>query len=284
MLQIARESRSECLQLMKIWDTQGLLTLFEGPVGDGMFCRVFNCFKSAECDRQIGDRSRINMSEFSYDGPSKFLPPGPVLTQLRVARLSQKLVASVTDRRDFYHQAAVSLQRAQTNLLPFPFEPSELAGLRALEEFVGRNSKTTLGDREMVGFAAGPRSRCTSPKPLFGGFASLFQGDHLGVEFALCAHQCLLEDEGLLSEEHQVRGHWPFPKGPKYSGVVIDDYFVIGREGASVSADETEALRSCRGLVRSIIVSACWARRRKTLRHLIASKQQALRLCPMLLR
>eukprot|EP00435_Cladocopium_sp_Y103_P017362 s4386_g4.t1 len=241
-----RESRSECLKLMKIWDSKGLLRLFEEPAGPGLFSRVFNCFKNTEQDRQIGDRRRVNMAELSYDGPSQFLPPGSVLTQLKLARFSQRLVASVTDRRDFYHQAAVTSSRAQTNLLPFQFEPEELADLDAYQKLsedlpTGRAGvREEIGDRLGFSGGVGRRKRWT-PRPLFGGFGSLFQGDHLGVEFALCSHQTLLEDAGLLNESHQIRGKFPFPKGPTYTGLVIDDFFFIGREAVHTPAAETAA-------------------------------------------
>ena len=243
-----KESRSECLELMKIWDAKGLLRLFDAPPEPGMFCRVFNAFKNSEQDRQIGDRRRVNMAEMSYDGPSKFLPPGQLLTQISLARFSQKLVASVTHRRDFYHQAAVMESRAQTNLLPFCYPLSDLSGLSATLDFLEKpngkvsSSREVIGDR--LGLSCKKKSRCGSRGPkslLFGGFASLFQGDHLGVEFALCSHQTLLEDEGLLDASHQVQGYHCFPKGPRYSGLVIDDYFMIGREPANAPACETSA-------------------------------------------
>ena len=229
-----QESRAECFELMKVWDAKGLLEFFPGPADDGMFCRVFNAFKNPSTDRQIGDRRRVNMAERSYDGPSKFLPPGPLLVQLRVQRHREQLIASVTDRRDFYHQASVSIERAQTNLLPFSFDRSEVLGFAALESF-DRRAQTAMpkqrevaGDR--LGFAPEVGAKKRHEGPLFAGFSSLFQGDHLGVEFALCAHQTLLEEGGLLSESNQIRGHHGFPLGPIYTGLVIDDFFVIGRE------------------------------------------------------
>eukprot|EP00435_Cladocopium_sp_Y103_P070841 s475_g36.t1 len=230
------ESRSECLSLMKLWDRQGLLKLFTRPLADGLFSRVFNCFKSPEHDRQIGDRRRVNMAERSYDGPSKHLPPGPILLQLSCKKFKQKLVASVTDRRDFYHQAKVSQRRAQSNLLPFCFSAEELVGTKALEEVLQQPSGPRRRDREGFGDDLKGKRRLEQLEDeaaYYGGFASLFQGDHLGVEFALAAHQSLLEGAGLLCDGEQVRGHCLFPKGPIYSGLIIDDFFLISRERAS---------------------------------------------------
>eukprot|EP00435_Cladocopium_sp_Y103_P038785 s1447_g10.t1 len=229
-----QESRSECLKLVKLWDAKGLLELFPQPAEDGMFCRVFNAFKGPLVDRQIGDRRKVNMSERSYDGPSQFLPPGPLLIQLKAKRYHEKFVASVTDRRDFYHQASVSLERCQTNLLPFCYKYDEVCELGAFGKLVERAAAGKSQKREVVGDRLGVKSLSPDAKsfvgPWFPGFRSLFQGDHLGVEFALCAHQTLLEQDGLLVDHEQIKGHHGFPVGPVYTGLVIDDFFVISRE------------------------------------------------------
>jgi hypothetical protein len=91
------------------------------------------------------------MAEMSYDGPSKFLPPGQLLTQISLARFSQKLVASVTHRRDFYHQAAVMESRAQTNLLPFCYPLSDLSGLSATLDFLEKPNGKVSSSREVIG-------------------------------------------------------------------------------------------------------------------------------------
>ena len=49
---------------------------------------------------------------------------------------------------------------------------------------------------------------------VYGGFKSLFQGDHLGVEFALESHTSVLRKKGLLVESETVLRHKPFPQGP----------------------------------------------------------------------
>ena len=65
---------------------------------------------------------------------------------------------------------------------------------------------------------------------LYPGFKTLFQGDHLGVEFALEAHQELLYRGGLLKDEQRVRANAPFPLTSCWEGLIIDDYFCIGAE------------------------------------------------------
>ena len=58
---------------------------------------------------------------------------------------------------------------------------------------------------------------------------NLFQGDHLGVEFAFASHEQLLVDEGLLDSACRLLGH-PVPDGCRLEGLIIDDYFAIGVE------------------------------------------------------
>ena len=75
------------------------------------------------------------MAEYAFDGPSQFLPSGPLLVQLRVDCFCQRLRACVADRRDFYHQAKVILERAQTNVLPFSFSAGEIVFFCSLPAF-----------------------------------------------------------------------------------------------------------------------------------------------------
>ena len=74
------ELRERNLELCKLWDSKGLLRLFQNPLKAGHFSRVFNAHKSWEVDLQIGDRRIPNARERSIDGPSKQLPAGFLLT------------------------------------------------------------------------------------------------------------------------------------------------------------------------------------------------------------
>lgn len=49
----AQESCEENAKLLKVWDACGLLDLFPSPVEPGLFCRVFNAFKTTEVDRRL---------------------------------------------------------------------------------------------------------------------------------------------------------------------------------------------------------------------------------------
>eukprot|EP00435_Cladocopium_sp_Y103_P035541 s2138_g9.t1 len=163
-------------------------------------------FESPLQDRQIGDRRYPNACEYHVPGPSKDLPPGHLLAQIHVKRGREKLLGSVTDRRDFYHQALVSSSRASTNMLPFSYPIEVFNGTAAYEKyfeekFKGRKRK----DRFEAGDLFGQREEKQHVSgQVFPSFTSLFQGDHLGVEFALSSHEHLLKEEGILNEAQRL--------------------------------------------------------------------------------
>ena len=79
----------------------------------------------------------------------------------------------------------------------------------------------------------------------------MFQGDHLGVEFALQSHAVLLEGCGLLDPSTRILGHHGFPPGPHWDALVIDDYFALSCEPLSCHDSKTFAM-SALGRARSI--------------------------------
>ena len=148
----------------------------------------------------------------------------------------KKLIGCVTDRRDFYHQAKVTRARAWSNQLPFAFPVESFFGSRELCELQQVLSRPY--DREAHGDRLGWETKPSllvhpSPQKVYAGFSSLFQGDHLGVEYALVSHTNLLRWGGLLKQDSQVLRHQPFPPGPCWEIIVIDDYVIISREAAS---------------------------------------------------
>ena len=244
---LVHESREENLKLCKVWDSRGLLALFRGPVLPGHFSKVFNCFKNADVDRQIGDRRIVNAKERSLDGPSSCLPPGFMLTSLRTKPFVEKVCASITDRQDYYHQTKVSPERARTNMLPFLFTDKELEGCAALSVATGLESAARRAKkrREDVGDGFGAvHDHASQRDGWYGCFNSLFQGDHLGVEFALQGHECLLQANGMLDSSKRLLGHHPFPLSTELEGLIIDDYFAIGIEAASTPSCNTFAARA----------------------------------------
>ena len=227
------EDKKENLKLAKLWSSKGLLALFDEEPPGPYYTRVFNNYKSTVHDRMIGDRRQPNAAERAVAGPSRQLPIGFMMTSMLCPRGFQ-LVGSVTDRKDFYHQALISRQKAHLNCLPFAFPISEFEGTDAYRDLMDiKQRRKQRKRREDAGDLYGC-DRAAIGVPLestaYPAFASLYQGDHLGVEYALSAHGYLLEQAGLLTSESRLMSKHPFPRGPVWQGLVIDDFFAISRE------------------------------------------------------
>ena len=242
----AAESREEYLALTKKWDELGLLRLHLPEDGEEGLARIFNTYKSREWDRQIGDRRKANSMERSISGPSSNLPPGPSLLSIFCLRGSHSLRGSVTDRRDFYHQALVTPEKSRWNGIPFVFDQEELGGLTALGEFHRDFGESVSRRREDVGDRLGMEKAKKFARyegPLRPSFKALYQGDHLGVEFALQAHEGLLKKEGLLVPENRLQGHENYPVSGTWEGLIIDDYFCISSQEKMKDAMDSDAYR-----------------------------------------
>ena len=122
------EDPQENFKLALLWDARGLLRLLPSLPDDQAYrhtCRIFNAFKAADRDRQIGDRRIANASERHVPGPSKWLPQGQLLVGLQVARFREQITAYVSDRKDFYHQVEITgAEHVKPPALPTPWTPS----------------------------------------------------------------------------------------------------------------------------------------------------------------
>ena len=238
------EDPDENLKLALLWDSKGLLALSRDLPHKRAFTRIFNARKDDKNDRQIGDRRFQNFCERGVQGPSKFLPGGYLLTGVHVPR-GCIIRGSITDRKDFYHQAAVSSQRASSNCLPFAYKTEVFSKTKAwqdllLRESPGQKGREDVGDK--LGFRAKPILQQDTDL-VYPNFASLLQGDHLGVEFALSGHSSLLRRAGLLTDEQAIHGGKAFPEGPVYQGLCIDDYFVLAAEPSSTAKENSQTAR-----------------------------------------
>ena len=104
-------SAEEVLGMCKVWDAKGLLRLFPwelGPMKSAGCTKVFGNFKGPDADRQIGDRRAQNFIEGKLPGPSRHLPSGVSLLQLAPKRYEEKLIGSITDRKDFEEKVCPS--------------------------------------------------------------------------------------------------------------------------------------------------------------------------------
>ena len=264
MFQIGRvqafrnEDRDEYLKLARKWDSLGLLGLHRLEEGPGGFCKIFNTYKNLDADRQIGDRRNVNAMECSAGGPSSRLPSGPLLTNL-CCPPGCGLRGSITDRRDFYHQVSVSLSRSASNMTPFGFSVEELSGCSALEDFISRTKEVKydravhgdrLGKTEKFGKLRAPvlgqhasKSLRSEDELLYPCFGAIYQGDHLGVEFALEGHHNLLRREGLLVDSQRLEGHSTLPICFLWQALIIDDFFVVSAQWRRDKKEDSSAFK-----------------------------------------
>eukprot|EP00438_Fugacium_kawagutii_P017058 Skav216351 [mRNA] locus=scaffold2385:191031:215658:- [translate_table: standard] len=238
----SRESKEENLALAKLWDSKGLLAIFPDSHPNDLRSRVFNTFKNQDVDRQIGDRRWMNGAERHISGPSAFLPAGYQLTSMHCPT-SCRLIACATDRKDFYHQAKVSRERAISNLLPFDYEASAFSDSPAFQDMAAELSAPYDREKDGDRYGMKPRSilQAKDVKRVYVGFKSLYQGDHLGVEYALSSHFEVLRQRGLFQSGSTIMRRRPFPEGPLWQGLVIDDFFAVSREPV---ANDVSAARS----------------------------------------
>ena len=213
------ESRSENLSLARLWSAQGLLGLIPGEPHPQHLSRVFNAYKDATRDRQIGDRRLANIAERHMQGPSADLPPGFLLAGLVVPRFRAQVAGYCSGRKDFYHQFMVTEERASTNLLAFSYDGEELGS-------------EVLARSPVLWEEASPAESLDRLTPCF---RSLYQGDHMGVEFALAAHASLLKYGGALPSHTVLLNHRAFPMGDTVQALVIDD--LVGLSVLSASCD-----------------------------------------------
>lgn len=243
---LTKERYEDVLELMKIWDAKGLLFIRDSMLeaeDSGLAMRFFNCHKSAEVDRMIGDRRARNFVEGRLPGVSKCLPPALLLADLEILPLHERFSVSVSDRKDFYHQFKVSHQRAATNALWPPIRAADLAKTRAFAAWSQRNLKRKAYDRIIHGDLFGSSDKTINnrrlaevPALLQGCFASIPQGDHLGVEFAVDSHRGLLKSVGLLKDSDELRADRFFKGDRLVSGLVIDDFYTVSIEPAPLDA------------------------------------------------
>ena len=228
------DSSEEVGRLARLWDCRGLLFIHQVDLVSHVpfeAVRVFNNFKSYECDRQIGDRRGRNAVEARITGPSATLPGGVDLMDLWLSPRQHRFSVNITDGSDFYHQFWATENRALANTLFPPLSFEELSDTKAMAAYTA-----SLANRNRDRLLLGDGLR-TSSRQCFGrvadnqylvSFRSIFQGDHTGVEIATDAHIGLLQRHGLLFDSSRLESNRPFLGGSAVEGLVIDDYFSVG--------------------------------------------------------
>lgn len=243
-----RDSVEEVAKLARKWDERGLLWCHKRPVPETGLTRIFNAYKDASCDRQIGDRRSQNEREcrLSPYGPSTRLPSAVDLTDIIVCAKTQRLVVSITDRRDFYHQIMATQEKAARNTIGPPIPLSALEGTQAKSAFVLSHSSKAYNRYKHGDLLHTPEaddSNLITPPDghCWISFKSILQGDHSGVDIATDAHTHLLRSKNLLRPECTVTAERPLRSRNLCQGLVIDDYFCVATESADKNLSDSAA-------------------------------------------
>ena len=234
--------------LARAWDERGLLCVHDGrdiPVPAYHQVRIFNCFKSKECDRQIGDRRGRNYSEWRVTGPSHSLPGGVDLADIFINPSTHFLAIAVTDRKDFYHQLKTSHRKSLANSVGPAVDQKLLQGTKGYEVFL-QTSSMKRKNRSLYSDDLHMSSReltkmKETPHHFFVAFRAVLQGNHAGIDVATCAHRELLKCHGLLQDDRIVESTRPLFSEDLWEGLCIDDYFVVSREPIGVPLEESKA-------------------------------------------
>ena len=218
-----REDPNQVLNLAKVWDVNGLLHLAPAVLEKKLVPSY--------------GRGR-NQTEAYLPGPSRYLPCGYHLGVLEVDPKKETVCTCISDRRDFYHQIAVSDQRAASNRLWPPLPADQLEKTIAYAKFVANKGSKKRAERIIGGDRFADLFKENEPlidlptdkEMLFCCFGSVIQGDHLGVEIATKGHRGLLEEGGLLEPGEELLSCKPFAGEKTLQGLVIDDFFCLSIE------------------------------------------------------
>ena len=134
--------------LARMWDERGLLFLHK-ETGDGRRqVRIFNAYKSAACDRQIGDKRGRNSVEAQVAGPSSSLPAGVDLQDISINPYLQCIFVSITDRKDYYHQLQVTESKGLFYSVGPPVPIAEVVKTRAYTSFLERSRQKYKSEKQ----------------------------------------------------------------------------------------------------------------------------------------
>ena len=247
-----RDSSSTIGNLACMWDSLGLLHLHDKPVFGDDLVRVFNVVKSKDQDRQIGDRRGRNSCESKVRGPSSSLPAGLDISDILVDPKKHSVFVSITDRKDYYHQLAVTESKAICNTVGPSVEKKDVEKTLAYALFLAskkksRYSRADHGDKLGSGGVVTRKhasEACLPDGHLWACFNSVLQGDHTGVEVATAAHVGLLQTYGLLDDHRRLVANRPLRSSVECQGLVIDDFFALSVEEAGTLPHDSGAFRA----------------------------------------
>ena len=166
-------------------------------------------------------------------GPSSFMPTGPLLCRIHVP-FGCCLCGSVTDRRDFYTQAGVSLERSLTNACGPAVPLALLKDTSAAKALLGRGRHDVVDPGWYAGYVdfRRPPLLVSEKQVVHPTFKALFQGDAGGVEYATSAHEGLLQAWGCLLSPGRLEGRSRIAGVGPWQGLIIDGFFSLSVEGS----------------------------------------------------
>ena len=205
-------SPQEFLQLLRKWDAVGALSLLPAASTDAdERCGMFPVYKDEDFDRLILNPTVVNPRMRSISRHIKCLGQGFLLTRIQL-RPDERLVISGDDLREFYYTFKVSPARARRNALAVVYDASDF-------------SEFSCWDPALAGRRVVPA------------LAALAMGDSLAVELAQASHLGLLQKEvGACKASELVVYRAPFPRGPFWEILAIDDHVGIQAVSASTPA------------------------------------------------
>ena len=195
-------TKAEFSAFLKKWDDVGSLLLAPASSSTRAFrCGAFGVPKDVESERFIINPMAVNSTMRKVSRCSSSLSPGSLLCGLVLPR-GRGLLVNSDDLRDFYHSFVVSPARARRNTFNVTFPAADFADFRAYR----------------AELAGGDVCPCLN---------TLGMGDSLAVEAAQATHLGLLRSCGAARPEHYVRYGAPFPRGPLYELLAIDDHVML---------------------------------------------------------
>ena len=161
----------------------------------------------------------------------------------------ETLAISITDRRDFYHQIAVTRSKALGNTVGPPVPIHLISSTNAYKDFVAKGRRRKYRreiDGDEFNITNNPASLLVPPPEdhLWIAFDSVLQGDHLGVEVATDGHRNLLRSFGLLDDQVSLTADRPLRSVSELQGLCIDDFFCVSVEKLGSSMDTSRAKRA----------------------------------------
>ena len=144
------------------------------------------------------------------------------------------LCGSVTDRRDFYTQAGVSLERSLTNACGPAVPLALLKDTSAAKALLDRGRHDIVDPGLYTGYVdfRRPPLLVSEKQVVHPTFKALFQGDAGGVEYATSAHEGLLQAWGCLLGPGRLESRSRVAGVGPWQGLIIDDFFSLSVEGS----------------------------------------------------